>query len=186
MSRRSAGTQVPLERALIACRLRYRSPERDLRDFEDGATLRVLCLAWSLGGVRNMKIGSQQVPMPKPGYLHLTKGQPVQWRRIGAADSLGKYGLWVLGVINRVRGDSERVSLPKRGDRFLHEGEEKTWHASGGMEAVTIPLGSGLETSDRALAGSRRAAFAVVTPDGRHDIAIPKLDIALVRHVFSA
>jgi hypothetical protein len=185
LGRRSAGSQTPLERALITVKLRRRDPDRDIQDFERGLKLRVLCLTWSLGGERSMRIGGQRVPLPKPGYLHLAKGEPVVWRRIKSADTLTKYGLWLMSAGRVVRKDGKPVPLPKPGDRFHHAGADRTWRASRGTTSVEIPTPAELFPSDRPTGSRRRAAFTILTPLGTHDIAIGVLDEKLVRHVLT-
>ncbi|WP_436530819.1 hypothetical protein [Actinoplanes sp. HUAS TT8] len=89
--------------------------------------------------------------------------------------------VWTLGQVRKRRVGAAEVVMPKGGWLIVVPGGETTWKSASTGETVAIPPQAALAPSPRPLYYRNQAAFTVVTADGEHDIAIRRIDEALVR-----
>jgi hypothetical protein len=101
--RRASGTRSPVDVLLRATWIRRRTTADDVRDYEDGVTLKVTCL------LRKADAGAKGVPIN--GSLFMKKGDKVAWRPFADGAGLVAPGpLTVTAPAQRGVSGSSRVS----------------------------------------------------------------------------
>lgn len=90
------------------------------------------------------------------------------------------------GTVTRSVGNGRSIARLRQGNLRLALGEAPVWSDRRGDRTATLHPPFRLKLTDAKVPMARKFdRYELVTADGRYDLAVPKLDGELIRHVFA-